>query len=327
MNRGQAGMEQTDRGQSRDGKAEPRRAALPAGRAEAGAAPAERRCRRLLESGHQCRRWALRGWDLCTQHGRYRGAPVDRPIEVPLLEDDASIELVLSQTVRQLAWGTIPQENGRAIIAACRVSTALLAHRLAEAKFRAQQQRMGVAQPADPQVTDAFEHQGALYTRETVLHAQPEDSERMHSEPAHAPEEPAAAAAPEERADRQPDAELTLVAAGGEAADHDASLDDRGLSNQGLSNRGLIAGREPDVPADVEPDVEPDAQFEPEVRMEHPPRFRGLKEAWDEAERRYSHALEDGYVHREGETAADRRASLARPWDGQYPAWGEETAR
>ncbi|MGB7134673.1 MAG: hypothetical protein WBD46_05270 [Acidobacteriaceae bacterium] len=120
-----------------------RAASTAASTAPAGAASTSRQCRYELANGHTCRRWAVRAHDFCQQHGRWMSTRVDGALEIPLLEDPASITHVLSQTARALSWGRIPPSNARAIIAACRALQIGFGHaiaegrlRLAEAKFR-----------------------------------------------------------------------------------------------------------------------------------------------------------------------------------------------
>ena len=109
-----------------------------------GLAPADRQCHYLLGNGQSCRSWALRGHDHCHRHHRYLHARPERPIDVPLLEDEGSLTYVLSQTVQSLAWGTLPTANGHAILAACRLVQNTLATRLETAKLRVTVRRLGI---------------------------------------------------------------------------------------------------------------------------------------------------------------------------------------
>ena len=115
---------------------------------QGGRAPEDRQCRYVFGHGRHCRSWAIRGHDYCHHHGRWEECRVDGPIEVPLMEDPSSVTLVLSQTARALGWGHIPPDNGRAIIAACRVAQAGFNHQLALAKFRLKLHRLGL-NPSD----------------------------------------------------------------------------------------------------------------------------------------------------------------------------------
>jgi len=109
-----------------------------------GAAPAHRQCRYTKADGHKCHDWAIRGQDYCGRHGRFVHARADRPIDVPLLEDEASIVLVLSDTVRALAWGTIPVSNGHKILNALRLAYSIQCRRLEMAKLRLKLRRLGI---------------------------------------------------------------------------------------------------------------------------------------------------------------------------------------
>ena len=115
---------------------------------QGGRAPEDRQCRYVFGHGRHCRSWAIRGHEFCHRHLRWDECRVDGPIEVPLMEDPSSVTLVLSQTARALGWGHIPPDNGRAIIAACRVAQAGFNHQLALAKFRLKLHRLGL-DPSD----------------------------------------------------------------------------------------------------------------------------------------------------------------------------------
>ena len=85
-----------------------------------GAAPEHRQCQYIKADGKGCRDWAVRGHELCYRHGVFlRGG---QGIDVPLLEDEASIVLVLSETLRAVAHGTIPLNNGRLLMDGCRLA-------------------------------------------------------------------------------------------------------------------------------------------------------------------------------------------------------------
>jgi hypothetical protein len=109
-----------------------------------GAAPAERQCSYIKANGEKCRDWAVRGQQLCGRHGLFVQTRMDKPIGVPLLEDEDSIVLVLSETVRGLAWGTLPVTNGRHIIAALRLAHTMQSQKMQMAKLRLQMRKMGV---------------------------------------------------------------------------------------------------------------------------------------------------------------------------------------
>jgi len=85
-----------------------------------GAAPEQRRCQYIKADGHGCRDWAVRGQQLCYRHGVFIHS--GRGIDVPLLEDEASIVLVLSETLRAVALGTVPVKTGALLLDGCRLA-------------------------------------------------------------------------------------------------------------------------------------------------------------------------------------------------------------
>ena len=126
-----------------------------------GTAPAERRCCYTKADGRACRDWALRGHEHCFRHHRYLHARPERPIEVPLLEDAASIVLLLSETMRAIAWGTIPVSNGRLLLAGCKLAHAMQRQRHEEAKLRMRCRRMDIPEE------EIFEGRAAKESQET----------------------------------------------------------------------------------------------------------------------------------------------------------------
>jgi hypothetical protein len=111
-----------------------------------GAAPAEHQCRHTKTDGQPCRNWVVRGQDFCHKHDLFLRARPERPIDVPLLEDEDSIVLLLSETLRALAWGAIPVANGRALLDGCRLAHAIHSKKLETAKFRFRVRQMGIPQ-------------------------------------------------------------------------------------------------------------------------------------------------------------------------------------
>jgi hypothetical protein len=101
------------------------------------ARPEHRQCGHVHVSGEPCGGWAMTGEKFCAKHHAWAGTDPMYPVKVPLLEDPDSIRLVISQTVRALAVGTLPSANGRAMLAGCRMAMALLVHELAAEKWRA----------------------------------------------------------------------------------------------------------------------------------------------------------------------------------------------
>jgi hypothetical protein len=98
-----------------------------------GAAPESRRCQYRKADGKGCRDWAVRGQDFCYRHGVFlRGA---RGIDVPLLEDESSIVLVLSETLRAVAMRAMPTNDGRLLLDGCRLAHSMHMDRLAAARL------------------------------------------------------------------------------------------------------------------------------------------------------------------------------------------------
>jgi hypothetical protein len=125
-----------------------------------------RRCEHIKESGHQCRNVPSLGERVCYSHRRFTETGTGLGIQVPLLEDEASIRSVLSQTARALARAEIPPANGMAIIRACNIAAGLLQNRLARAKFAAQERRRAAGAPAagpiaTPAMAEPHESAGA----------------------------------------------------------------------------------------------------------------------------------------------------------------------
>ena len=128
-----------------------------------GAAPAQRRCRYTKADGKPCRDWTVRGQDYCHRHDVFLHERMDRPINVPLLEDESSIVLLLSETLRALAWGTIPVGNGRMLVEGCRLAHTIYTQKLEAAKFRLRLRRMGIPEQEifDPPVAEQDVERGA----------------------------------------------------------------------------------------------------------------------------------------------------------------------
>ena len=85
-----------------------------------GAAPEHRQCQYIKADGKGCHDWAIRGQEFCYRHGAFlRGG---RGIDVPLLEDESSIVLVLSETLRAVALGTVPVKTGALLLDGCRLA-------------------------------------------------------------------------------------------------------------------------------------------------------------------------------------------------------------
>jgi hypothetical protein len=110
--------------------------------------PEHHRCRHLHESGQRCRSTTRTGAKFCHRHQRFADTDPMYPVKVPLLEDPDSIRLVMTQTVRALAVGTVPAANGRSMLYGCRMALDLLLYGLAREKFRAREQREAAARAA-----------------------------------------------------------------------------------------------------------------------------------------------------------------------------------
>ena len=109
-----------------------------------GAAPEDRQCRYTKSDGQPCHDWAVRGQDYCHRHDLFLHRRPERPIDVPLLEDEASIVLLLSETLRAMAWGTLPVSNGRIMLQGCRLAHTIQLQRVESAKLRLRARRLGI---------------------------------------------------------------------------------------------------------------------------------------------------------------------------------------
>jgi hypothetical protein len=104
-----------------------------------GAAPEHRRCQYVKADGKGCRDWAVRGQEFCYRHGVFLRA--GRGIDVPLLEDESSIVLVLSETLRAVALRTMPANDGRLLLDGCRLAHTMHMDRLAAARLERREKR------------------------------------------------------------------------------------------------------------------------------------------------------------------------------------------
>jgi hypothetical protein len=107
-----------------------------------GAAPEHRRCQYIKADGKGCRDWAVRGQDFCYRHGVFLRA--GRGIDVPLLEDEASIVLVLSETLRAVAQGTIALKSGSLLLEGCRLAHTMQMERVRAANAERSRKRAEV---------------------------------------------------------------------------------------------------------------------------------------------------------------------------------------
>ena len=104
-----------------------------------GAAPEQRRCHYIKADGKGCRDWAHRGQKFCYRHGVFLHA--GRGVDVPLLEDEASIVLVLSETLRSLAHGTIALANAHLLLDGCRLAHTMHVERVKAANAERSRRR------------------------------------------------------------------------------------------------------------------------------------------------------------------------------------------
>jgi hypothetical protein len=89
------------------------------------------RCRHIAYSGYQCRRPSLEGHSFCYQHTRFsepQPAPNRRPpaIVIPLLDDRATVQVVIAETMRALVARSITAEEARAIFYGLQLASANL---------------------------------------------------------------------------------------------------------------------------------------------------------------------------------------------------------
>ncbi len=92
-------------------------------------APEEKpRCRAITTDGHRCKSGALYEGHLCWPHFHHRHPVLPDPthVSIPLLEDHASIQLVLSQVAHGLLTHKLDSERARALIYTCQVANATL---------------------------------------------------------------------------------------------------------------------------------------------------------------------------------------------------------
>jgi len=114
----------------------------------------QQRCEHIGPSGRHCGRWASRGEELCHAHLKYAEGCAGRRVDVPLLEDEASILYVLSQTAQALATGGMPPANGNAVISACKLATRILELRLKQKQWEAKQ--TAASGPGEPDTPAAY---------------------------------------------------------------------------------------------------------------------------------------------------------------------------
>ena len=86
------------------------------------------KCRAITTDGHRCKNGATYNGHLCWPHAHHRNPVLPDPshVVVPLLEDHASVQLVLSQVTHGLLTNKLDPERARAIIYACQVTAVTL---------------------------------------------------------------------------------------------------------------------------------------------------------------------------------------------------------
>lgn len=106
----------------------------PADTTPPAAQPKPRRCRSLRVTGEQCDATALRGQNFCfthQNHGYPKCPPKGGKIALPLLEDHASIQLLLTQAAHGLLTGELPASDARSLAYICHVASQTLPRRVA----------------------------------------------------------------------------------------------------------------------------------------------------------------------------------------------------
>lgn len=90
------------------------------------------RCRHIAYSGYQCRRPSLEGQSFCYQHAKFSepqpASPYSRQpaIMIPLLDDRATLQVVIAEVMRALVVRSITAEEARAIFYGLQLASANL---------------------------------------------------------------------------------------------------------------------------------------------------------------------------------------------------------
>ena len=122
-----------------------------------GAAPEHRQCRYLKADGKGCRDWAIRGQEFCYRHGVFVRPGAVGKIAVPLLEDEASVVLVLSETLRAVVMGTLSLKHGALLLDGCRLAHSMQMDKLRAEKLRSGERGAGSREEAAGSVTQGSE--------------------------------------------------------------------------------------------------------------------------------------------------------------------------
>jgi hypothetical protein len=247
--------------------------------------PEHRRCGYVHVSGAACRKTPQTGERFCWTHRAWNETDPMYPIKVPLLEDPDSIRLVMSQTVRSMAMGTIPAANGKGMLYGCRMALDLLLFELAREKFRA---REGALQGTGCSVQGAGDGEQG-----------PVEGERTAESPVC-----------EHRADMGHPAPGTGCSVQG-AGDGEQGP---GHREQGAESRAPgVVGDESAVEA---PACEQSAQAGPRIV----PRFPDLPAQWDQAVHRAEEEVARNVQRSEDECGEEWRERQARPIGGAHPS-------
>lgn len=260
---------------------------------QGGTAPAERQCRYVKADGKPCRDWSIRGQDYCHRHDIFIHARVERPIDVPLLENQAAVVLLLSETLRSLAWGTIPVSNGRMMLEGCRLAHTIQCKDIEMARLRIRARRMGMS--------------------EEELFGTAEEKEAENREASAKPSlKPSLK--PSERASEDPSQKAS------EEASLNPSLSPSEEPSQN-EEQGVESGA-PDAERESAPStVSPERCEEPlTTPLMQPPdqsrrRFRDLKKNWDKELCKAGNEMSEMWSPRYGETREDFNASRATPFE------------
>ncbi|HZZ40811.1 MAG TPA: hypothetical protein VFE06_16870 [Acidobacteriaceae bacterium] len=86
------------------------------------------RCRAITTDGHRCKNGATYNGHLCWPHAHHRHPVMPDPthVAIPLLEDLASVQLVLSQITHGLFTYKLDTDRARAMIYACQVASSTM---------------------------------------------------------------------------------------------------------------------------------------------------------------------------------------------------------
>ena len=240
------------------------------------ARPERLRCQHRYESGARCNGSTETGEKLCYTHKRYAEADPMYPVQVPPLEDTASIRFVITQTARQVALGAIPPANGRALLQACRQAQATLLFDLAVKRQSAEHRAQSTG--SDPR-------------------GLPAASGRL---PVSDPGE-------------LPASSGQLPAAGEAVAEGDGPVVEEELApamaaeaEQGSEHSAQRSGEErTERDAEPQPEPEHDSEQEPRPFLGVRPSFPDLRQQWDRALEKTASEIGANLSRREDETAAE----------------------